>query len=88
MALTLITSCGTNTRLLAAANTRGKGAAHVQMPDLPAECRRKVPHAFKVGDEAVTALKKERRALDRANARGARCAGFYDATKKNLEVVE
>lgn len=85
MSLTLTTSCAISGRLLAAADTQGKANARVVLPDLPTDCRKREAHAFKAGDEAMTALKKERGALDRANRRVGRCAGFYDDVKSGLE---
>lgn len=58
------------------------------LPELPSDCRVKEAHApLYVGAEALVVLKQERRALDRANARVGRCAGFYDATKAGLEAT-
>lgn len=71
--------------MMSAAETRGQAAAAVVLPDLPADCRTQERHDLKAGDEAITALKKQRRAIDRANRRVLRCAGFYDDTKRKIE---
>jgi hypothetical protein len=66
-------------RLDAAATQAGKVAAGITLPPWPAECRIAEPHAsIHTGDELRALLKRERAALDRANARQKRCAGFYD----------
>jgi hypothetical protein len=45
----------------------------------------KEPHApLSVGEEARVAIRMERRATDRANARVGRCAGFYDDLRGKL----
>lgn len=50
---------------------------------MPADCQKEEPHAeLSVGMEALVALKNERRATSRANARIRRCngpGGFYDS---------
>jgi hypothetical protein len=57
----------------------GQVAAGVTLPSWPAECRIAEPHAsIHTGDELRALLKRERAALDRANARQKRCAEFYD----------
>lgn len=71
--------------MMASADTRGRAEARVTLPDLPEDCRKREPHRIRAGDEAITALKRERRALDRANARVGRCATFYDDTKTRLQ---
>jgi hypothetical protein len=55
------------------------------MPELPEDCRAQEGYRPKVGDEAVAALKLQRRATQRANRRVLRCADFYDETKRGLE---
>ncbi|QYA14488.1 hypothetical protein I8E17_00895 [Rhizobium sp. AB2/73] len=61
-------------------------AAGTNLPPLPDDCRKKEPHAaVRVGDELRSVVVRERSALDRANARGERCASFYDDTKANFE---
>ncbi|PSH68632.1 hypothetical protein CU102_12805 [Phyllobacterium brassicacearum] len=63
-----------------AARTRGEAQVDHQWPPLPDDCRVMEPHApVVIGTEALSGWKRERRALDRANARVGRCAGFYDA---------
>lgn len=65
---------------------QGRVAAGVTLPELPPDCRKQEPHAaLAVGMEVRVALKAERRALDRQNARAGRCATFYDVTKTGLE---
>ncbi len=64
---------------------KGKISAGTNLPPLPDDCRKKEPHAtIHVGYELRSVLKLEQRALDRANARGERCAAFYDDTKANF----
>jgi hypothetical protein len=79
------TGCAGNALKLAAVDT-GKAQARVTLPSLPDDCRKEEPHAaLAVGMEVRVALRAERRALDRQNARTGRCAAFYDATKAGLE---
>jgi hypothetical protein len=65
---------------------KGRAEAGVDLPDLPPDCRVMEPHAaLQVGEEARVAIRMERRATGRANARMGRCAGFYDEIKGKLE---
>ncbi|TIR87400.1 MAG: hypothetical protein E5X05_01365 [Mesorhizobium sp.] len=69
-----------------AASQKGQAAAGVHLPPLPSDCRAVEPHApVPVGAEALSVLKRERRATDRANARVQRCARHYDNTAAALE---
>lgn len=53
-----------------------------ELPDLPPDCRRKDRSGVEVGDRLDVAWLKAERALDRQNARGGRCAAFYDGVKE------
>lgn len=78
--------CGSRRALQLAAVDTGKARAGVTLPELPPDCRAQEPHApLTAGTEARVALRQERRATDRANARTGRCAGFYDSAKAGLE---
>jgi hypothetical protein len=45
---------------------------------MPAQCRAATPHAaVKVGNQAVSALARERGQLDKANGKQSVCAGWY-----------
>ena len=67
------------------AKEKGIAAARVTLPELPADCRVKEPHApVAVGAEARSIIKRERAALNRQNARTGRCAAFYDDVKEGL----
>lgn len=80
------TGCANDWLLKDSAAKQGRAAAGVTLPELPPDCRRQEPHAvLAVGMEARVALRAERRALDRQNARTDRCATFYDVTKAGLE---
>ncbi|RUV98332.1 hypothetical protein EOA88_00395 [Mesorhizobium sp. M5C.F.Ca.IN.020.14.1.1] len=84
--LATLTGCSTDAALRKAATGKGIAAARVTLPPLPGDCREMEPHApVKVGDEARSVLKAERRQLDKANARVGRCANHYDATAKALK---
>lgn len=76
-------SCSTaEERLTAAATARGTVDAGTKLPDQPADCRKQEAHAEVIaGAEARSVLIRERAALDRQNARGVRCADFYDDVK-------
>lgn len=69
--------------MLAAADTRGKAAAGVNLPDLPEECREKMARVVpKYGTEKPrnTQLRWEF-AADFVDRRTDRCAAFYDGVK-------
>ncbi|MBB3944717.1 hypothetical protein GGQ73_000642 [Rhizobium skierniewicense] len=80
----IVSGCaGKEARLIAAANTQGKTAAGVNLPDLPDECRQKMARVVpKYGAEKPrnTQLRWEFSA-DAVDARTGRCAGFYDGVK-------
>lgn len=81
------TGCGNlEKRLNTAATTTGTVKAAVTLPALPDDCRASEAHAtLTVGAELRSILKRERSALDRANARTGRCADFYDDTKERFK---
>lgn len=84
----IVSGCASKeARLIAAADTRGKTQAGVNLPDLPAECREKMARVVpKYGTEKPrnTQLRWEF-AADFVDRRTGRCATFYDATKTNFE---
>lgn len=84
---TLISSgCASNQRLIDASVARGVAQAQPILPQLPADCRKREPHAPLIaGAEVRLVLKDERKALDRANDRVIRCANFYDDAKSKAE---
>lgn len=56
------------------------------LPELSGDCRTEEPHAaLDAGAELRSVLIRERGALDRANGRVGRCAGFYDDVKHKME---
>lgn len=55
------------------------------LPDLPADCRLAERSGVVTGDRLDVALLKAERALGRQNARGDRCAAFYDAVKASRD---
>ena len=58
---------------------RGEAEADRDLPLWPEDCRTMEPHApVIIGTEALSGWKRERQALDRANARVGRCADLYD----------
>ena len=65
--------------LRAAATVQGRASAGISIPaQMPAECRTAIPHALiRVGDQAVSALARERGQLDKANGKQAVCAHWY-----------
>jgi hypothetical protein len=66
-------------QLRAAATVQGRAEARVTLPDWPDDCRQTEPHAPLVpGGEVRSALKRERAALARQNARTRDCADLYD----------
>lgn len=84
----IVSGCASKeARLIAAADTRGKAAAGVKLPDLPEECRQKMARVIpKYGTEKPrnTQLRWEF-AADFVDRRFGRCAAFYDTTKANFE---
>jgi hypothetical protein len=91
LVLSTLTICATSCadlhkQLHDAGAEHGRADAGVNLPDLPSDCRVSEPHAaLQVGEEARVAIRMERKATDRANARVGRCAGFYDDLKGKLE---
>lgn len=86
LAAALALSGCANGRLAAAGRDAGRAAAGVVLPAWPDECRRAEPHAaLAKGAEALSVLKRERAALDRANGRAAACAGYYDDLSTRLK---
>ena len=81
-----LTGCGTlENRLKTAATEQGRVAAKPAAPVLPEDCRLREPHAALVpGADARSVLKRERRALDRANDRVIRCADLTDDLLEHL----
>lgn len=76
---TIISGCSATERLNKAATTQGIIKASVVLPDWPADCKAKEPHAaIDVGAELRSVLVRERGQLDKANARVGRCGQFYD----------
>ncbi|MDQ1186099.1 hypothetical protein [Agrobacterium larrymoorei] len=83
--LTVIASCCANkeARLIVAAESRGKAAAGVHLPDLPDECRQKMARVIpKYGTEKPrnTQLRWDLSA-DFVDRRTLRCASFYDGVQ-------
>lgn len=73
-------------RIALAAAERGRVEAGILLPQLPAECRRAVPHApAGLGDNVVIIWARERAQLDQANGVIRRCAENYDTVKSELE---
>lgn len=87
MTLTICSSCGRDLETVReAAKVQGTAAARITLPPLPDDQRKIEPHATAaIGDEALAVLKRERAALDRANARVLRGAAFYDNLGKALQ---
>lgn len=79
----ILTGCADG-RLREAAARQGEARVGWEnLPPMPADCVKEESHAeLSVGMEALVALKNERRATSRANARIRRCngpGGFYDS---------
>jgi hypothetical protein len=75
-------SCSLTDSLNNAAETQAQIRAGIILPDWPADCRAKEPHAaVSMGDELRAVLRREQAALDRQNARTGRCGDFYDNVK-------
>jgi hypothetical protein len=79
-------SCATvEQRLTTAATVKGTVDAGANLPDQPTDCRKQEAHAeVAAGAEVRSVLIRERAALDRQNARGGRCADFYDDVKSRF----
>lgn len=80
-----LAGCASNqAKLEAAAKDKAKAEASVRvvqiakkLPAQPAECGKKEASGAALGDRLDIAWKKAENALSRSNARGARCAGWY-----------
>lgn len=85
----IVTGCSaTDKRLAEAAAAQGRAQAGVTIPDQPDDCRVQEPHAaITVGSELRSVLRRERGALDKANARVSRCAALWDDIKNGFAVV-
>lgn len=59
----------------------------LQLPAQPAECGRAIRSGVKAGDRLDTAAIKTDIALGSANARGKRCAEWYDALRKSYQTI-
>jgi len=83
----ILTGCTNDHAKLSAAGQKiGQARAHVAVPAWPDQCRAHEPHAvLALNQDALAALKRERAALDRQNARTDRCAGFYDDLAAKLK---
>ncbi|MBB4653033.1 hypothetical protein GGQ99_004817 [Aminobacter niigataensis] len=69
-----------------AAETKGRVSAGVVLPDPPVDCGVREPYAARgIGVEARIVIRRSDDALDRANARGARCNGWYLDLKSGYE---
>jgi hypothetical protein len=85
--------CGSDApaRLAAAERTKVEASLTDQvraaeaLPELPADCRRREASGVVEGDRLDVALVKSERALARQNARGGRCAGFYEDVRAGRE---
>lgn len=88
-----MSGCGSNAAARLAAAERTKVEASLveealdvgSLPELPPDCRKKEHSGVREGDRLDVALLKAERALGRQNARGGRCAAFYDNLKESRE---
>ncbi|MGN8150800.1 hypothetical protein ACTJK5_00850 [Agrobacterium sp. 22094] len=84
----IVSGCaGKEARLIAAADATGRLAAGVRLPDLPDECRQKMPRVVpKYGIEKPrnTQLRWEV-AAELADQRTGRCASFYDGVRTRFD---
>jgi len=81
MALTLTGCASLEKRLIEVSAQKAAAEAEIHLAERPAECamRKKEEHApLVVGAEARVALRAERKALERQQARQDRCESFYD----------
>lgn len=86
MTLTLSSCAGLEKRLDDASHEKGRAEARVRLPALPEDCRRHEAHApLTPGAELQSILKRERKAVDRGNARVDRCANHYDGLRRALQ---
>lgn len=86
--MTISTGCSSLDKQFGeAAAAKGTAQARATLPALPDDCRVKEPHAaVREGEEARSALRHEPgSALDSADARVGRCAGFYDDVLAKLK---
>lgn len=89
LAVVLLSGCVTSQeKIEKAAAEKAKAEASVRvitvakkLPPQPAECGKKEASGAALGDRLDIAWKKAENALSRSNARGARCAGWYNNLK-------
>lgn len=63
----------------------GRAAAGINLGDQPSECGQDTPHAaLFAGQEATTALRRERAQLDQSNASKRRCWQFNENQRAGL----
>lgn len=81
----ILSGCNLSEPTLVAAILKGQTEAGVALPEWPDECRKNEIHAaLKKGEDIRSILKRERRALERANSRTNACATFYDELRAAL----
>ncbi len=81
----LLIASGCSNKIEQAGTKLGTIAAGVSIPELPAECRKREPHADPaLGSEPLSILKRERAHLDSANKRVEMCAENYDTVRAGL----
>ena len=88
---TLLSGCGAirDHQIRAQANKLGKAQAGLNLPEVPAICKKRVPHAaLTEGEELSVLLGRERAQLDKANNRLIDCAHHNEQLKTNLEAQE
>ena len=73
-------------RIRAAGEAIGQARAQQALPDMPGDCRAQERSGVRAGDRLDVALLKTDAALARQNARGARCAEWYEDLKSGIEV--
>ncbi|MEO3997166.1 hypothetical protein [Mesorhizobium sp. CAU 1732] len=80
------TGCASIDAARLAGASQGVSDAGLTIGVLPDDCRTIEPHAALVdGAEIRSVLKRERAALDRANARVTRCADYHDDLVEHLD---
>lgn len=85
--LTMTSGCATTEgRLVAAAETRGRAEATIQVPDLPAECRRHMQRVTpQAGDKARWLQARWEANADSVDRQIDDCAAFHDDYKHRIE---
>jgi hypothetical protein len=83
-----LTGCQTSEDIIkAAAEEKARQDEALRLPNQPAECGKRVRSGVSQGDRLDVAVIKTDIALGSANARGGRCAEWYNTLKRQYDLI-